>query len=153
MARIFLSYDRDDADRARPIALALEKSGHSVWWDPHIKAGEQYTKVIDEARQAADAVVVLWSAHSIESTWVRDEAAVGTRQGASGPNPHRLRFRRRSDSGNFKTSTCRDGGVAAVRDSGTNSPMLSRRSPERNRRRGSKAPGVSGFRFRGSSRA
>ena len=81
MARIFLSYDRDDADRARPIALALEKAGHSVWWDPHIKAGEQYTKVIDEALQAADAVVVLWSAHSIESTWVRDEAAVGRDKG------------------------------------------------------------------------
>jgi tetratricopeptide (TPR) repeat protein len=77
MAKVFLSYDRDDTERARPVALALEKAGHAVWWDLHIRGGEQYTKVIDEALKAADAVVVLWSKHSVESAWVRDEAAAG----------------------------------------------------------------------------
>ena len=33
MALVFLSYDRDDAARARPIALTLEKAGHVVWWN------------------------------------------------------------------------------------------------------------------------
>ncbi len=51
------------------------KAGHAVWWDLHIRGGEQFSKVIDEALGHADAVVVLWSAQSIESAWVRDEAA------------------------------------------------------------------------------
>jgi len=81
MAKVFLSYDRDDTERARPVALALEKAGHAVWWDLHIRGGEQFTKAIDEALAAADAVVVLWSQHSVESAWVRDEAAAGRDSG------------------------------------------------------------------------
>jgi tetratricopeptide (TPR) repeat protein len=77
MAGVFLSYDRDDTDRARPLAAALEKAGHSVWWDLHVRGGAQFSKVIEEALKAADVVVVLWSANSIESAWVRDEAAAG----------------------------------------------------------------------------
>jgi hypothetical protein len=75
MASVFLSYDRDDTDKARPIALALEKAGHSVWWDQQIRGGAQYSKEIEEALDEADAVVVLWSRSSVESAWVRDEAA------------------------------------------------------------------------------
>src|SRR5438067_2625253 len=81
VASVFLSYDRDDSDKARPIALALEKSGHSVWWDLHVRGGAQFSKVIEEALKAADAVVVLWSNNSIESAWVRDEAAAGRDSG------------------------------------------------------------------------
>jgi tetratricopeptide (TPR) repeat protein len=81
MASVFLSYDRDDAAKARPIALALEKAGHAVWWDLHVRGGAQFSKVIEEALKAADAVVVLWSAHSVESAWVRDEAAAGRDSG------------------------------------------------------------------------
>lgn len=81
MAGVFLSYDRDDTDRARPLAAALEKAGHSVWWDFHVRGGAQFSKVIEEALKAADAVVVLWSKHSVESAWVRDEAAAGRDSG------------------------------------------------------------------------
>ena len=81
MASVFLSYDRDDADKAWPIAQALEKAGHSVWWDLHVRGGAQFSKVIEEALKAADAVVVLWSAQSIDSAWVRDEAAAGRDSG------------------------------------------------------------------------
>jgi hypothetical protein len=77
MASVFLSYDRDDASRARSIAVALEKAGHSVWWDLHVRGGSEYAKVIEGALKAADAVVVLWSANAVESAWVRDEAAAG----------------------------------------------------------------------------
>ena len=77
MARVFLSYDRDDTERARPLALALEKAGHSVWWDLHVRGGAQFSKAIEEALADADVVVVLWSANSVESAWVRDEASVG----------------------------------------------------------------------------
>ena len=81
MASVFLSYDRDDAAKARSIALALEKAGHQVWWDQHIKGGAQYSKEIEAALKAADAVVVLWSAHSVDSAWVRDEAGAGRDSG------------------------------------------------------------------------
>ncbi len=81
MASVFLSYDRDDADTARPLAAALEKAGHSVWWDLHVRGGAQFSKVIDEALRAADVVVVLWSANSIKSAWVRDEATAGRDSG------------------------------------------------------------------------
>ena len=81
MASVFLSYDRDDAAKARSIALALEKAGHSVWWDRHIKGGAQYSQEIEEALKRADAVVVLWSAQSVQSAWVRDEAAAGRDSG------------------------------------------------------------------------
>jgi tetratricopeptide (TPR) repeat protein len=81
MAGVFLSYDRDDSDRTRPLAAALEKAGHSVWWDLHVRGGAQFSKVIEEALRAADAVVVLWSKYSIESAWVRDEAAAGRDSG------------------------------------------------------------------------
>ncbi|MCL6740309.1 TIR domain-containing protein [Sphingomonas sp. RB56-2] len=77
MAKVFLSYDRDDTERARPVAAALEKAGHAVWWDLHVRGGAQFSKAIEEALESADAVVVLWSANSIESAWVRDEASVG----------------------------------------------------------------------------
>ncbi len=81
MASVFLSYDREDADKARVLAQALERAGHSVWWDEHIKAGAQYNKEIDRALKEADAVVVLWSERSVDSAWVRDEAAAGRDSG------------------------------------------------------------------------
>ena len=81
MASVFLSYDHDDAQRAAPIASALEKAGHSVWWDRHIKGGAEYNDEIEAAVDAADAVVVLWSKRSVRSAWVRDEAGEGRDQG------------------------------------------------------------------------
>lgn len=77
MAGVFLSYDHDNAAKARSIALALEKAGHSVWWDLHVRSGSQFSKVIEESLNAADVVVVLWSKHAVDSAWVRDEAAFG----------------------------------------------------------------------------
>jgi tetratricopeptide (TPR) repeat protein len=81
MANIFLSYDREDVARARPIAALLERTGHSVWWDRQIKAGGEFGAEIEEALNAADKVVVLWSERSVKSAWVRDEAAVGRDSG------------------------------------------------------------------------
>src|SRR5688500_18012056 len=81
MARVFLSYDREDASKARLVAVALEKAGHGVWWDLHIKGGAEYGKVIEQALAEADAVVVLWSPRSVDSAWVRDEAAAGRDSG------------------------------------------------------------------------
>ena len=81
MAKVFLSYDREDLTRARSVAQALEKVGHSVWWDRHIAGGAQYDTEIEEALKRSDAVVVLWSATAVRSAWVRDEAAAGRDSG------------------------------------------------------------------------
>jgi TolB-like protein/Tfp pilus assembly protein PilF len=81
MASVFLSYDHEDVARAAPIASALEKGGHSVWWDRQIHGGAEYQTEIESAVQQADAVIVLWSGKSIKSAWVRDEAAEGRDQG------------------------------------------------------------------------
>lgn len=77
MASVFLSYDHEDVGFARPIAVALEKAGHTVWYDRHIHLGAQYSRRIEQELDSAEAVVVLWSTHSLESAWVRDEAAEG----------------------------------------------------------------------------
>jgi tetratricopeptide (TPR) repeat protein len=81
MASIFLSYVREDVDKARAIATVLERAGHSVWWDLQIKGGAQYSAEIEAALAAADKVVVLWSTLSVKSAWVRDEAAFGRDRG------------------------------------------------------------------------
>ena len=81
MVSVFLSYDHEDVARAGPIVSALEKAGHSVWWDRHIHGGAEYQTEIESAVERADAVVVLWSARSVKSAWVRDEAAEGRDQG------------------------------------------------------------------------
>jgi tetratricopeptide (TPR) repeat protein len=77
MAKVFLSYVRKDIGKARALAMQLERSGHSVWWDRHIKGGSQFAAEIEAELAAADKVVVIWSAEAVHSRWVRDEAAVG----------------------------------------------------------------------------
>lgn len=81
MAKVFLSYDREDAAKARTVAQLLERAGNTVWWDRNIKGGAQYSKEIETALADADSVVVLWSPSSIDSAWVRDEAAAGRDSG------------------------------------------------------------------------
>ena len=72
---VFLSYAHADQARARAVAFALEQCGYTVWWDQLIEGGSRFASSIDEALQKADALVVLWSKHSIHSDWVRDEAS------------------------------------------------------------------------------
>lgn len=81
LASVFLSYDHEDMAIAGALAEAVEKAGHSVWYDRHIHGGAQYSRKIEQALGAADAVVVLWSGNSIDSAWVRDEAADGRDSG------------------------------------------------------------------------
>ena len=75
MADIFLSYARADQPRIEKLAAALEEAGYSVWWDRHIKGGAEFSKDIEEAIAASKAVIVVWSQHSAESEWVREEAS------------------------------------------------------------------------------
>lgn len=77
MADAFVSYQREDRARVEPIVRLLEQTGLSVWWDPGLRAGERFDATIARELQAARCVVVAWSATSIHSPWVLDEAADG----------------------------------------------------------------------------
>ena len=81
MARIFLSYARDDADAAKQLAACISEAGHDVWWDRHLHGGSRFASEIDKALKDAEAVVVLWSPTAIDSAWVQDEAAEGRDSG------------------------------------------------------------------------
>jgi adenylate cyclase len=75
LSQIFLSYARDDVDPARQLADGLASAGHDVWWDRHLHGGSRFDREIEEALSNAEAVVVLWSKASLDSAWVKDEAA------------------------------------------------------------------------------
>jgi hypothetical protein len=75
VADVFVSYAAEDRDRAAKLSTALIELGWSVWWDRRIIAGQTFDQVIEQELDAARSVVVLWSKHSIESEWVKNEAA------------------------------------------------------------------------------
>lgn len=81
MADIFLSYTEKDRDIARRVAAMLGSAGWTVWWDRRIPAGESWRSVLEQALENMRCMIVLWSAHSIESEWVYEEASEGRRQG------------------------------------------------------------------------
>lgn len=82
---LFLSYSRGDLARARPVIDLLEGAGFDVWWDGRLEGGENYLQTTEAALEGAAAVVVLWSATSVASHWVRDEAQRGRERGCLVP--------------------------------------------------------------------
>jgi adenylate cyclase len=74
MADVFISYARSDKARVAPLVAAIEAKGWTVWWDPEIDAGQQFDDQIEAELLAAAAVVVVWTATSVSSRWVRGEA-------------------------------------------------------------------------------
>ena len=80
MADIFISYGREDRDHADRVAAVLERQGWSVWWDRKVLGGDTFERTIERAMDDARCIIVLWSASSVESGWVKDEAAEGARR-------------------------------------------------------------------------
>jgi adenylate cyclase len=81
LAKVFLSYAREDAPAAKQLAECIGRAGHQVWWDRQIEGGSRFAAEIDRELKNADAVVVIWTQASIESPWVQDEAAEGRDSG------------------------------------------------------------------------
>jgi adenylate cyclase len=81
LAKVFLSYSREDVSAAKQLAECIERAGHQVWWDHQIEGGSRFTTEIDRELKGADAVVVIWTKSSVESPWVQDEAAEGRDNG------------------------------------------------------------------------
>jgi adenylate cyclase len=71
---VFISYARPSEEQAHRIAEALRNKGFSVWRDDELPAHRAYSDVIEERLKSAKAVVVIWSAESAKSHWVRAEA-------------------------------------------------------------------------------
>ena len=76
MTDVFICYSREDRDRVRPIAEGLQAEGWDVWWDP-AAALQGETDTVDRQLGSAGAVLVIWSAASRASEYVRSEAATG----------------------------------------------------------------------------
>src|SRR5690348_2041343 len=78
MAKLFLSYSRKDALKAQRFTEWLELQGHDVWRDEDdIGGGASFSSEIENALNECGAVLALWSADSVKSGWVRDEAGYG----------------------------------------------------------------------------
>lgn len=77
MADVFLSYASEDRARVLPLVRALEQSGFSVWWDREIQPGLRFETIIESELNDAKCVVAVWSSHSVNSSWVYNEASVG----------------------------------------------------------------------------
>lgn len=77
MADIFISYAREDKEKARRLAQAVADQGWSVWWDWHIRSGRRFHQVIERELTAARCVIALWSKAALSSSWVREEAQDG----------------------------------------------------------------------------
>ena len=82
---VFISYAKGDRSRAAELASVLETKGWSVWWDRDILPGRTFDDVIEEALTGARSVVVLWSAESVKSRWVRTEASAAAERDALVP--------------------------------------------------------------------
>ena len=81
MANVFISYARRDKARVVQLTNVLESEGLSVWWDSDLVPGRRYRQIIAEQLDGADSVIVVWTAASLESDWVQDEAEEGRQRG------------------------------------------------------------------------
>ena len=85
MADIFLSYSSADKSNVKVIAELLEKKGWTTWWDRQIPIGERYDTVIERELHKAGCVVVIWTQKSVNSEWVKNEAAEAEQRGVLVP--------------------------------------------------------------------
>jgi TolB-like protein len=81
LADVFMSYARADKARVAPLVAALQAQGWSVWWDPAISPGQEFDLRIAEELEKSSAVMVVWTANSVQSRWVRGEARDGADRG------------------------------------------------------------------------
>lgn len=79
MADVFISYKSERRAAAEHLAEILTDYGYTVWWDYGLISGRDFGAQIEKELRAAKAVVVLWCSMSVDSEWVREEAALAKR--------------------------------------------------------------------------
>lgn len=72
---LFISYSQKDIAAVKSLADVLQQCGWSVWFDQKLKTGATFDRVIEQALTDASGVIVAWSKNSVNSDWVRAEAA------------------------------------------------------------------------------
>jgi hypothetical protein len=72
--KLFISYSHEDKSVAKHVAEALSQRGYEVFWDDKIPTGMTFDTYIYDELEKTDAVIVLWSKHSIDSDYVKEEA-------------------------------------------------------------------------------
>jgi TIR domain len=72
---VFVSYAREDRELAEALADAFAADGHAVWWDRDLGGGDDFSLEIERQLNATRVAVVLWSAASAQSSFVRDESS------------------------------------------------------------------------------
>jgi hypothetical protein len=71
----FISYSSKDDEFAHRLHADLQNSGVRCWFAPHdLPIGDKILDALDAAIRLRERVVLILSEHSIESSWVEDEA-------------------------------------------------------------------------------
>ena len=71
--KLFISYAREDQERAALLVDLLRSAGHQPWFDQALLPGQTWQTELETAIQANDAFVYLLSAASVASDWCRWE--------------------------------------------------------------------------------
>lgn len=73
VAHVFISYKHDDGDFATVLEQRIQNAGFESWLDTDIQAGEKWSRLIDEAIEAAMALVVIMTAEARASEFITYE--------------------------------------------------------------------------------
>lgn len=82
---MFVSYKSQDRERVRALVEALKAKSYSLWWDDRLVGGEDWADRVRAELAAAKCVVVVWTARSLQSPWVGEEASEGARRSSLVP--------------------------------------------------------------------
>jgi len=80
MPQVFISYSRKDLTFIERLAADLKDSGFEVWYDlSKLEGGARWNRVIEQAIEDSQYVVVVLSPDSVASEWVDDEVGYAKR--------------------------------------------------------------------------
>jgi TPR repeat protein len=79
LAKIVISYARENHTQASALAASLSAFGYDVWWDRNLTPGHSYSQEITTKINESTHTIVVWSAASVNSEWVTAEATLAHR--------------------------------------------------------------------------
>ncbi len=74
--KIFISYSRDNLEFVTRLVDSLRKKGEEVWFDSHIRSGNQWDNTIEQEVRKADVLITVLSDTSVTSHNVMDEVSL-----------------------------------------------------------------------------